>query len=64
LRYWVDWVPVGLSKGDRQIALAGAPEVRAHVGPLTVLLGLVVPIVGPQTSPRIVSGELALVLDL
>lgn len=64
LRGWIDWIPIGPRLGDRQVAGAVAPEVRARFGPVTTTLALILPLVGPQTSPRIVSGQLTLALDL
>jgi hypothetical protein len=64
LRGWIDWIPIGPRLGDRQIASAVAPDVRARFGPVTTTLALILPLVGPQTSPRIVSGQLTLALDL
>jgi len=40
------------------------PELRGRIGPVTVLLGLLVPVAGPYANPRIVSGELGVQLDL
>jgi hypothetical protein len=43
--------------------VAVEPEGRGRFGPLTVILGVIVPVVVPQSGPRIVSGELGLGLD-
>jgi hypothetical protein len=64
LRTFVDWVPVGLTDGDRNVALAVVPEGRGYFGPFTVVLGVVVPVIVPRGGPAIVAGELGLVLDL
>jgi len=40
------------------------PELRARFGPVTPLLGVLVPVAGPFTNPRIVAGELAVNVDI
>jgi hypothetical protein len=64
LRGWIDWVPIGPRLGERDVAGAVAPEVRARFGPVTTTLALILPLVVPQPSPRIVSGQLTLALEL
>lgn len=40
------------------------PELRARFGPVTPLLGVLVPLAGPFTNPRILAGELAVNVDI
>ncbi len=61
LRAVLDWVPAG-TVADRKASAAIEPEVRGHFGPLTVLVGLLVPLTRPESGPRIVAFELALIL--
>ncbi len=64
LRAWVDWIPIGLRLGNRDLASALAPELRLRAGAVTTTLAVIVPVVLPQPGPRIVSGQLTLTLDL
>jgi hypothetical protein len=62
VRAFVDWVPARSTTTDRKASATVEPEVRAHFGPLTVLAGVIVPVTRPETGPRIVAFELALIL--
>ena len=61
LRAWWFAIPVG-NEGTRS-SIALEPELRARVGHFTPLLGVIVPVYGPLTSPRVVAGELGVSVD-